>query len=110
MKGLISTTALILFTLVTLSEANRICYNCTGDCVSDDTCDGSCMTITHELGEEAEVRTCINETKPDGCLSEVMDDKRYKVCYCNTERCNASNYISASAALLLLALLLFFPN
>ncbi|XP_066973293.1 uncharacterized protein [Macrobrachium rosenbergii] len=110
MKSLLPTAALILITLVSLSKGDRKCYNCTGDCVNDDLCDGSCMTITHELGDEPEVRGCVNDTKPDGCVSKVMDGQNYKVCYCNTHRCNSSNFLSVSALLLLLVLVLCFPK
>ncbi|XP_064089871.1 uncharacterized protein LOC135203834 [Macrobrachium nipponense] len=110
MKSLLLTTALVLIALVSLSKADRRCYNCTGDCVSEDLCDGSCMTITHELGDEPEVRSCLNETKPDGCVTKVMNDQNYKVCYCNTHRCNSSNLPLRFCLLLLLVLLLCFPK
>ncbi|XP_068201423.1 uncharacterized protein [Palaemon carinicauda] len=88
----------------------RICYNCTGDCVTDAECKGSCMTITAELGDEVEMRTCTNETEVARCISEERSGKKYKLCYCNTERCNGSSYVSVTVTVLVVALLLCLNN
>ncbi|XP_068201424.1 uncharacterized protein [Palaemon carinicauda] len=88
----------------------RICYNCTGDCVTDAECKGSCMTITAELGDEVEIRTCIEDVEEAHCKSELRNKKRYKICYCNTERCNGSSYVTVSLAAFVLTLLVCYNN
>ncbi|XP_037783371.1 uncharacterized protein LOC119579541 [Penaeus monodon] len=96
---------LLLLAILQLSEA-RLCYNCTGDCVTDSECKGSCTTSVPELGDGHEIRSCQNETVEARCISEIIFDKRYKTCYCNTERCNSSSVASVSAFLFALVALL----
>ncbi|KAK7065395.1 hypothetical protein SK128_015796 [Halocaridina rubra] len=105
------TCLLVLLFYATLSLCDaRICYKCVGDCVTDSECKGSCLTKTHELGDEPEVRSCIDDIKEAGCHSHLINGSRYKVCYCNTERCNGSSYLSATMIVLLTALLLCYSN
>ncbi|XP_071545317.1 uncharacterized protein [Panulirus ornatus] len=85
--------------------AARVCYNCTGDCVRDTECKGSCTTSVPELGGN-EVRSCIDEIEEAKCISENIGGERYKTCYCNTERCNSSSRAWASISLLMANLLL----
>ncbi|XP_064117188.1 uncharacterized protein LOC135222813 [Macrobrachium nipponense] len=107
MKFLAVLMMLMVMAKLCLCDA-RICYNCTGDCVTDAECKGSCMTLTAELGDEVEVRTCVEDVEEARCISEVRKGKRYKICYCNTERCNGSSYVTATLTVLVLGLLVCY--
>ncbi|XP_069955545.1 uncharacterized protein [Cherax quadricarinatus] len=93
---------MLLATLTHLCEG-RMCYNCTGDCVSDIDCKGSCTTSVPELGGNEE-RSCLDDTVEAKCISEMKGRERYKTCFCNTERCNTASDILTDVLLTLLTL------
>lgn len=83
----------------------RVCYNCTGDCVRDLECKGSCTTSVPELGGD-EIRSCIEDTVEARCISKEIETVFYKMCFCNTERCNLAPATTPPTLMMLPGLLL----